>query len=212
MSTKFIYLLSFVFLVSACKTIQKTTASPTNSGTAELIKLMSGTFSSQAQAAKDSTYYNINLVMHQIWPEDKMASWLYVEQAVTQMIKKPYRQRVYKVTRTADGRFESKVYTLPNPAKFIHGWENPMVFKSITPDSLMVRTGCSVFLKKNAQGCYAGSTNEKDCESSMRGASYATSEVTVCADNVMSWDRGWDANDEHVWGADKAGYVFDRLK
>ncbi len=107
MAAKFLYLLSFIFLISACKTVQKTVASPTNSAAAELIKLMS---------------------------------------------------------------------------------------------------------EKNAQGCYAGSTNEKDCESSMRGASYATSEVTVCADNVMSWDRGWDAKDEHVWGADKAGYVFDRLK
>ncbi len=212
MKSKFYLLLIFVLLLSACKTIQKTTNLPAKLVTTELIKLMSGTFSSRAQAAKDSTYYDINLVMHPIWQTDKTAAWLYVEQAVTQMIKKPYRQRIYKVTPTTDGRFESKVYTLPNPAKFIHGWDNPSVFNSITPDSLTVRTGCSVFLQKTADGCYTGSTNEKDCESSMRGASYATSEVTVCKGSVMSWDRGWDVSDSHVWGAEKAGYVFERLK
>jgi len=212
MVAKFYLILSITLLTLGCKTVQKTTGENNNSKTKELVKLMSGTFSSRAQAAKDSTFFDINLVMHPIWQADKTASWLYVEQAVTQMIKKPYRQRVYKVTSTLDGRFESKVYTLPNPEKFIHGWDDPAIFNSITPDSLTVRMGCSVFLKKLPNGCYSGSTNEKDCQSSMRGASYATSEVTVCAGSVTSWDRGWDANDSYVWGAEKAGYVFDRLE
>jgi len=29
-------------------------------------------------------------------------------------------------------------------------------------------------------------------------------------DAIHSWDQGWDADDEQVWGATKAGYVFDR--
>ncbi|MFK7750665.1 MAG: CpcT/CpeT family chromophore lyase [Kordia sp.] len=59
---------------------------------------------------------------------------------------------------------------------------------------------------------YTGSTNEKECKSTIRGASYATSEVTIKANEIVSWDRGFDSKNEHVWGAEKAGYVFKRLK
>ena len=42
-------------------------------------------------------------------------------------------------------------------------------------------------------------------ESTLRGASSATSEVEVHPDRVVSWDRGFDAERKHVWGAEK-GY------
>ncbi len=177
----------------------------------ELAQLMTGKFSSTEQAAKDSLFYDISLVMHPIWETDQSAKWLYVEQAVAKAMKKPYRQRVYRISKMDDGRIESRVYTLANPKKYIHAWENPTIFNNINADSLMIREGCAVFLQKNGEGCYSGSTKEKDCQSSLRGATYATSEVTVCEGVVLSWDQGWDKTDKQVWGAETGGYVFKKV-
>jgi hypothetical protein len=42
----------------------------------------------------------------------------------------------------------------------------------------------------------------------LRGASYATSEVVITDEQLLSWDRGWDANGKQVWGAETGGYIF----
>jgi hypothetical protein len=177
----------------------------------ELVNLMSGEFSSKEQSENDSLFYDISLTMFPIWESDKMVKWLYVEQAVTEYIDKPYRQRIYKITKTEDGFFESRVYELPNPDMYIHGWEHPDKFNEFSPDALILRDGCAVYLKKNSDGCYTGSTNEQDCKSSLRGASYATSVVTICEDKIVSWDQGWNVEGTQVWGAVTEGYIFRRI-
>jgi len=174
-----------------------------------VVEMMTGTFSSAEQAQQDSLFYDISLTMVPIWEEDKTAKWLYVEQAVTRNIKKPYRQRVYRVTMNSNKMIESRVYTLPNPKKYIHGWEQPTIFNQITSDSLMIREGCAVYLNKEGN-CFSGSTKDKDCKSSLRGASYATSIVSICKDAIISWDQGWNSNDEQVWGAETKGYIFKK--
>lgn len=176
----------------------------------QLMNTMSGEFSSQEQAEEDSLFYNINLVMHPIWESDQSAKWLYVEQAVTRLIDKPYRQRVYKLSKQADGSIASSVFELPNPSRFIHGWTQADLFKQITPDSLISRQGCAVYLRKDKNNCYSGSTKDKECLSSLRGASYATSKVDICPDQIISWDQGWNAEDQQVWGAETKGYIFKR--
>ena len=55
---------------------------------------------------------------------------------------------------------------------------------------------------------FSGSTPGKQCLSSLRGATYATSKVTVGKKGIISWDQGWDAMDKQVWGAKKGGYDF----
>lgn len=200
-----------VCLVSACNTTKNTTAQNQPAADIDqLYELMSGTFSSEEQSLLDSSFFNINLVMYPIWEESQGSKWLYVEQAVTEYIKRPYRQRVYQLSAMADGSYESKVYELPDPDRFIHGWETPELFSGITPDSLMAREGCAVYLKKNEEGCFSGSTKDAECLSTLRGASYATSIVTVCEGSVVSWDQGWNVDGEQVWGAVKEGYVFKR--
>ena len=176
---------------------------------AELVDMMTGKFSSEEQALEDTMFYNISLVMFPIWEENQNGQWLYVEQAVSDYLDKPYRQRVYHVNKNQDGLFESKVFELSDPSRFIHGWESPEVFNQITPDSLVERNGCTVFLTKEGD-CFSGSTNDKDCKSSLRGAAYATSIVTICQDQIISWDQGWSDDDQQVWGAVKSGYIFKR--
>ena len=42
------------------------------------------------------------------------------------------------------------------------------------------------------------------------GESYAQSQVDVKPDRVESWDRGFDTEGNHIWGAEKGGYIFLR--
>jgi len=42
----------------------------------------------------------------------------------------------------------------------------------------------------------------------MRGASYASSEVTLTATELNTWDRGYDAGGAQVWGSTKGPYRF----
>lgn len=172
---------------------------------------MTGFFSSAAQAAADSAYYDIRLVMTPIWSERSDGLWLYVEQAVAGREAQPYRQRVYRLRRVSAERLESAVFQLAAPERFAGAWRTPQAFSALTPDSLAERAGCAILLEPRGRDEFAGSTVDRGCPSELRGASYATSEVVIRADRMVSWDRGFDAEGRQVWGAETGGYVFDKL-
>lgn len=177
---------------------------------AELFNLMQGSFNSEDQAQADSTYYNISLHMYPIW-KDK-GNYLYVEQALNRMQNRPYRQRIYKVTRLNDSIFSSAIYTIPNDSLWIGKWKTPEDFDTISPDDIVERDGCEVLLKRLGTNHFKGATGVNTCKSTLRGASYATSEVEITNGTIVSWDRGFDAQGKHAWGATKAGYIFKELK
>jgi CpeT protein len=178
----------------------------------KLVSCMAGSFSSAAQAARDSTYFDIRLRMVPIWTGRSDGYWLYVEQAVAGHEERPYRQRVYHVTQVDRSTFESSVFTLVNPLRFASAWKETYPLHSLNPDSLSLKDGCSIFLRREQVAIYRGSTHGKGCPSDLRGASYATSEVEINPVRLVSWDRGYDANDKQVWGATKGGYVFDKIE
>ena len=172
--------------------------------------MMTGSFNSAEQASQDSSYYDISLQMYPIW-EDRPGHWLYVEQAVTAMLDKPYRQRVYQLKRNDQNIFESIVYTLVNQDDFIGKYDRPDFFDNYDESILELREGCTVYLEK-ADNFYWGSTLDKDCKSSLRGASYATSKVKIYKNEIQSWDQGFDDDGNQVWGATKGGYIFKKLQ
>lgn len=175
----------------------------------ELFSLMQGSFNSEIQSQVDSTYYNISLHMYPIW-KDK-GHFLYVEQALSSMQDKPYRQRIYEVSQLNDSAYKSAVYTLPVDSVWIGKWKTPSAFDSLSINDLTLKNGCEVLLKRLEPNYFKGGTGKKTCESSLRGASYAQSEVEIMEDKIISWDRGFDANGNHVWGAEKGGYIFNKL-
>ncbi len=176
-----------------------------------LIGLMSGQFSSLQQSLDDDRYFHISLKMMPIWTNHPSGKWLYVEQAVGSQLDKPYRQRVYHVTALSDGRFSSAVYELPNPEAAVGAYDNPSLLSEISPEELKLRVGCAVILNAMAGDLFNGSTQEKACLSTLRGAAYATSTVEISTAGISSWDQGFDADDKQVWGATAGPYVFDRI-
>ena len=208
-SMRFTSLIFFCYLgLTACISSKK------NRSAADLETLqdyMTGAFNSSAQAARDTDYYDITLHMQPIW-ENREGHWLYVEQAVTKTLEKPYRQRIYKLEKVNASTFRSMVFTIKNEKSFIHLWEKPETFNALSFNDIELKSGCEVTLKKQPDGSFSGATGERTCPSELRGASYATSKVTISPDKIVSWDQGFDKDGKQVWGAVKAGYEFLKQK
>jgi hypothetical protein len=184
---------------------------PSSTPLEELAACLSGSFSSAAQAAQDTNFFDIRLHMARTWSGRTDGIWLYVEQAMAGREARPYRQRVYRLTRAGDGALESAVYALPDPLRFAGAWSTPDPLAALSPDSLIPRTGCAIRLVRSGPFAFTGSTAGRWCPSDLRGAAYATSEVSITSAGMVTWDRGFDSTGTQVWGATTGGYVFDRI-
>lgn len=180
----------------------------------ELARFMVGSFSSAAQAAEDpQNFKDIRLQVARIWKGRSDGIWLYVEQAAADALVRPYRQRVYRLTALPDGRFRSDIFTFKgDPLKHAGSARQADPLATLAPEDLETRRGCAVLLTADGRGGYAGATHARDCESNLRGAVYATTEVKVDALGMVSWDRGYDAAGRQVWGATAGGYRFLRAR
>ena len=171
-----------------------------------LYTMMQGSYDSSQQAKNDESYYDISLEMQPIW-KDYDGKWLFVEQALSSNKEKPYRVRVYEIKRIDNNKFVSEVYTIENEERFYGAYKNKQLLKNLTPEDILLKEGCGVILKKTENG-FEGKTGNNTCKSSLRGANYAQSQVSITQNKIMSWDQGFDEEGNQVWGAEKGGYVF----
>lgn len=200
-------LLALIIITNSCKSTKNATA---GKELKILLCMMKGSFTSAEQEAQDSSYYNISLHMYSVW-ESREGHWFYVEQALFEMQDKPYRQRFYKVEQSGKNEFKTTVYSINIADEAVGKWKEPKWFDQFDESILEEREGCGVYLVKTALGNYQGSTKKGECQSSLRGASYATSKVIISEGQIYSWDRGFDAEDNQVWGAVKGGYIFKKV-
>lgn len=191
----------------------RTDASPEQDGLLTLRAYLSGSFSSEAQAARDPEYYHITLHTTPMWTWRDDGPWLYVEQAIASTPDRPYRQRVYKLERTGDGRFLSRVFVFDNAGEHAGAWRSGSPLSELSPADLAERVGCAITLEWNGDArSFTGSTAGTGCPSDLSGAAYATSIVTLESDRMDTWDRGFDATGRQVWGAAAGGYEFVRAE
>ncbi len=172
--------------------------------------LLAGRFSSEAQSRSAPDFQDIRLIVVRIWPDRKDGPWLYVEQAEAGKESEPYRQRVYRLVDDRGGAVRSVIYALPEPKAAVGAWKGLAPLASVRPETLTLRRGCDVVLHETPAGTWEGGTEGKECASDLRGAAYATSEVTLAGSGMVSWDRGFDAAGKQVWGAESGGYAFVR--
>lgn len=194
----------------------------------EVATLLTGTFTSDAQAQANPDFYPIALHMAPIWTRFSGSTstaragerWFYVEQAVATAPEKPYRQRVYRVTPlvytdvagVTQVGVRSEVWELPgDPLRYAGAWQSPDPLADIGPESLALKDGCEVVLFRGPDGVWRGSTVGDSCVSTRQGASYVTSLVEVSPKGLKTLDRGFDAKGAQVWGSEHGAYVFDRV-
>lgn len=198
---------------TSCATIKPKAAVSNRGQLMDLRDALTGSFDSQAQASMDESYFNIVLHMKPMWTWRDDGPWLYVEQAVASAADTPYRQRVYKLEPMNNGQFRSRVFTFDNPLEHAGAWESGSPLSEMSPDDLQERIGCAVTINwDRTEGLFEGSTEGNGCTSELNGAAYATSEVTIESDRIVSWDRGYDATGQQVWGAELGGYEFLRIQ
>lgn len=180
---------------------------PAPSAVARAVAQLTGRFDSSAQAAADRRYFAISLVVCPVTAPELGEHVLYVEQARAESPRAPYRQRVYVVEGVGD-EVVSNVYELADPAAAVGACAAPERLRP-TRATVVERAGCAVYLRPDGEG-FVGATRGQSCASSLQGASYATSEVTLTPTGLRSWDRGFDAAGTQVWGAVAGPYEFVR--
>lgn len=166
-----------------------------------------GEFDSQEQSQSQPSYYPISLVTCRLDMPELGEHVLYVEQALMEPPDDPYRQRVYGVTALDDGRALTAIYTLPDDRAAIGLCDDPSA-PPFAAGELTEKEGCGVYLTPTDAG-FEGSTEGTGCETNL-GGDYASSQVTLTADRLESWDRGFYLDGQQAWGAEDGPYVFIR--
>lgn len=194
-------ILLFIILISS-STVVRTQ----NTGLEKLASLLEGVFSSELQAAKDTSFFSVRLEMRRLARSSPDTIWMYVEQAMNKSTESPYRQRLQRVYQM-DNVFISETFEFPEPPRYVGG----KGVDSIPFTQLIRREGCAVYIHKFDNEYFKGNTNEKSCVSTHRGAQYATTEIEIRPEGLYTWDRGFNSTDEQVWGSKTGGYRFVRL-
>lgn len=202
------YVVIVALLFTSCKSLMKTSAPQPS---LELLtSYMEGSFSSEEQSKKDTSYFHITLDMKRIWKDRTDGVWLYVEQTAASTPGKPYRQRIYHLEQLSPTKFSSTICSFEDPKNYIGGHLKPEMFDAISPEKVEVLQGCALYLDYK-DGQFSGSTVEGACLNAWGEATYATSEVSMMPGLLISWDRGYNDKKEQVWGAVKGGYHFVKV-
>ena len=172
---------------------------------------LTGNFNSQKQANNNPDYYPISLRACAVDFPDMGDRVLYIEQASMDSLTQPYRQRLYVVEDLGDSQVSSKIYAFTDgkAANLVSACDAPEDI-TIKMKHLVEREGCTVWLTELENGHFEGATKGVECSSSLGSAVYATSEVKLEADLLLSLDQGWDAEGNQVWGAVDEPYRFLR--
>lgn len=179
-----------------------------------LSRIVEGSYTSTQQAAADpdKEYKEMRLHIKRIWKNrsEEEGLYYYIEQALVSNPLHPARQGVYKLWLRPDDKIESVMYALRRPGLVVGQWEDKEALVSLTPDSLVLRTGCALVMYQTTAGedGFRGITDGRECTDPRQGAAYTTTDLTVSPTQVIWWERGFDLTDKQVWGPKSGGYIF----
>jgi hypothetical protein len=175
-----------------------------------LVTYLTGNFSTADQARGDQNFRDITLHVIPIWTDRTDGPWLYGEQILTEIPDHPYRQRIYQIIARPDGAIAIRLFDPPDPIAITGAWKDPALLAKLTPTSLSTCEGCNLILRVQPDGSFKGGTEGKACLNTLRGASYATTEITVSELETVTWERGYNASDIQVWGSTRGDFVFKK--
>lgn len=173
---------------------------------------LAGSFSSRAQAARDTSFRDVRMHVADIWPGRPGGRWYYVEQALAGHGDAPDRQWVCRLTLKDDGRCEAAVFALPAPSRFAGAWREPASKRlaGLTADSLSLREGCAVYLRRQGDH-FAGATEGTGCAGAGGGVDHVTVELEVRADRLVLRERRFAGDGTPVGGPEVGASELVRL-
>lgn len=173
-----------------------------------------GTYDTFAQAAADESggtaYRHVRAVLR-ITPITLAGSApgtraFYLEQALADNERAPYRQRVI-VVRRLDGALMNELYRLKQPQPWI-GFDGRA---TISTSDLEREPGCDAYWTRASETAFRGSAGIRGrCPSTLRGASHAVSSFVLTEDKFTTLDQGIDDAGAVQWGppAGDPGHIF----
>lgn len=136
--------------------------------------------------------------------------FLYQEQALSNELNKPYRQRFLEISSVNNGRtVRSQSYKPANPESVINLCNRPTTERSVKFSELG-KPVCNVYLTRSGEN-YIGVTPTQGCPANVRGAVTITNTIFLSKTGMNTWDRGFDADGKQVWGALAESYEFRKI-
>jgi hypothetical protein len=185
-----------------------------NEQVASVVSHLVGVMDTSAQATANPKAPSVRMTTCKIQVEDSLNSnsaspsvYLYQEQALTEKLNQPYRQRFLQIQPSRDREtVESKSFK-PQRSESVVGLCNKPKEERTVKLSELGESVCSVFLKPTQTG-FVGETPSQGCPAKVRGAVKITNRIVLRPEGMDTWDRGYDVNGNQVWGAQDNSYQF----
>lgn len=179
--------------------------------------VVSGTFSSVAQHRADPAYDEAEARIVRIWPERRDGVWLYQEQVIVnrpglspgEARRRPYFQFVARVVALAPGVFRRDNYRVADAKAWLLVGPGDARLARLSPTDLQPAS-CHNRIEAAATGYYVGRT--ESCANAYKGAVRMESLSLATPELYVNWDRGFDAQGRQIWGPQRGGYVFRRMR
>lgn len=133
--------------------------------------------------------------------------YLYQEQSLRENLGKPYRQRFLQIKTGAEkDTVISQSYRPINSQQWVGLCDQPEQERVVNSEEIS-QPVCSVLLKPK-MSIYVGTTPSEGCPTQVRGAVKITNLIILHNQGMDTWDRGFDAEGNQVWGAKNESYQF----
>ena len=184
----------------------------------EFAALAVGSWSSREQSA-DPRYDWVNSETVRILRDRSDGIWLYQENAILarapdeavppDALDRPYFQVVIQLRGLGHERIHSTTYRLDSPearagARGIGRDPSPDL-----EEDWIGSVACMGVIDRVGMEYWQGSL---DCPNTFRGGVKVDSRTIRTPDTYVNWDRGFDAEGNHVWGPSAGGYIFRRKR
>lgn len=179
----------------------------------EVVSHLVGAMDTSAQAIANPKAANVRITTCKVKVENAallnrpQAVFLYQEQALSRRLSQPYRQRFLRIAPSANSLgVESAVFKPPTPKTWIGLCGQPEAERIVQSRDIGA-SNCSVFLQRTGEN-YVGETPASGCPSNYKGAVRITNRIVLHQAGMDTWDRGFDAAGNQVWGAKEESYQF----
>lgn len=180
----------------------------------EVVSHLEGAMDTSAQARANPKALDVRITTCKVNVDDTALNrpqiFLYQEQALSQRLSQPYRQRFLRIAPGINNfGVESAVFKPPTPKAWVGLCGKPETERVVQPKDLG-QSNCSVALQRSGE-TYIGETVAGGCPSSYKGAVRITNRIILHQAGMDTWDRGFDATGTQVWGAKDRPYQFRRI-
>jgi hypothetical protein len=176
--------------------------------------MLEGTFDSSAQAIDNSEYLDVTVrhctVAVSDLPTAKSSGrFLALRQSVSTG-ETPYRVRILRVfAGESSDTVRVSSYSTVRGVNVADLCFKPADQRTVSY-RILEEEKCTTESRLK-DGEFTGGTTGEGCTNSRAGAVRMTSEITLNKQGMTSWDRGWNAQGQVVWGPEAGPYKFERV-